>query len=819
MNRTDNNNDNSRSSRGGAQPTSSSHIQIKAYLLICLANWRWFVLSLLVFGLGTMFYLKTITPIYTRTAAILFKTDDDKNGSMEEALKSLGVKSQKLDVNNEILTLTSIKILSQTVERIGLDLEYYADGIFHKELVYGTDLPIKVELNGLNDNDLLDMRVNVNKQGTVNLSSITRNGLELTSKKGGKLGQSIQIDRGVTATVSASPYYNKKENVDLQVVRRKKSDALGQLSSRLKAVLRQKNSTIIDVTYTDESIARAEDVLNTLLAVYNENWVKESNQQTVSTNAFIKDRLVMIEQELGSVDQNISDYKSAHLMPDVQQVAGMAMSQASEAEQQTNTINSQLYMARYIRNYLAGGQHENQLLPTNSGIGNANIEQQITEYNTILLRRNNHMANSSAQNPLVIDLEQNLSVLRRSIIQSLDNEINMLNAHKSATNATHGAAVAKIAANPQQAKYLLSVERQQKVKEQLYLFLLQKREENELSQAFTAYKTQLLDPPHGQMTPTSPKQGNLILIALAIGLALPASIIFLRETMDTTVRGREDLEDMKLPFVGEIPFAGKPQKKRLTLSKKALKKKSGHHHHEHHETMKVLVERDSRNMINEAFRVVRANLEFLLGFGSSHKVIMVTAMNVDSGKTFISANLSTALAIKDKKVLAIDLDMRKGSLSNYVEGHKHGASNYLSCQDLELDDLVVRCGEIDMLTCGTIPPNPTELLSSPRFAELIKQARERYDYVFLDCPPVDVVADASIIAQHADVTLFIIRANLMERALLPLIEKWYDEKKYTNISLLLNATGDTDNRYGYHHYGYGHYGYGRYGYGHYGYGE
>lgn len=817
MNRTDNQTNASRGSRN-TLPTSKSQFQIKDFLFLCLANWRWFVLSLLFLGLCAGLSIKMITPTYTRMSAILFKTDDDKNGSMQEALKSLGVTTPKTDVQNEMLTLSSVKIVSNTVERLHLDVQYYKNGLFHKELVYGAELPINVDFYGLNDNDVLKMSVGVDKNGNVSLSNIVRNGIELDNKKNVKLGQGVQIDKGVKATVKRSPYYNKKESVYLQVVRQRKTDAVVRLTEHLKTVLRKKESTIIDITYTDESVARAEDVLNTLLAVYNENWVKECNQQTVSTNAFIKERLYMIEQELGNVDQNISDYKSTHLIPNVEQVGSMAMSQAKDAEQQTSTINSQLYMARYIRNYLAGGQHENQLLPTNSGIGNANIEGQIAEYNAILLRRNNHIANSSAQNPLVIDLEQSLAVLRRSIIQSLDNEITMLNAHKSATNATRGMAVAKIASNPKQAKYLLSVERQQKVKEQLYLFLLQKREENELSQVFTAYKTQLLDPPHGEDSPTSPKRGYIMAIALILGLAIPASIIFVRESLNTTVRGRDDLDDLNLPFVGEIPFVGSSHNKTSFLSRlKGLKKQKGTKHH-HHKKLKVLVEKDSRDMINEAFRVVRANFEFVLGFDSSHKVVMVTAMNVDSGKTFISANLSTALAIKGKKVLAIDLDMRKGTLSHYTNRSKFGVSNYLSGQDIDLDELIVRCGEIDVLPCGTIPPNPTELLSLPRFATLIAQVRERYDYVFLDCPPVDIVADASIIAPQADTTLFVIRVNLMERSLLPMIGRWHDEKKYKNISLLLNCTGQISDRYGYRRYGY-HYGYG-YNYGYrYGYGE
>lgn len=590
----------------------------------------------------------------------------------------------------------------------------------------------------------------------------------------------------------------------MDVVRSALSGAVARVQGSISAVLRDKNSTIIDVSYRDISIRRAEDILNTLVVVYSENWVRDRNQKTISTNGFIKERFGVIEQELGNVDQDISSYKSTHLVPDVQQAGSMAMARASEVEQQSNALNNQLYMVRYIRSYLTDGRHENQLLPSNSGISNPNIERQIGEYNSVLLQRNNHLANSSAQNPLVMDLEQHLALMRESIIQSLDNELTMLQTQLRSVSSAHSQAVSKIASNPEQAKYLLSVERQQKVKESLYLFLLQKREENELSQAFTAYNTQLIEPPGGSMVPVEPVRTTVLLFALGLGLLLPGGILFLRETMNTTVRGRKDLANIKVPFVGEIPFAGKktaafhlPQKK---------KEKS--------EAPQILVVEKNRNVMNEAFRVVRTNLEFMLGFDDSHHVLMLTSINPGSGKTFITANLSAALGIKGKKVLAIDLDLRKGSLSEYVGKPKQGVSNYLSGQVPDYRSLIVSCGKTDILPCGMIPPNPTELLFSSRFPQMLEEVRREYDYVFIDCPPVEMVADAAIISRYADLTLFVVRSQLMERSLLPDVENWYEEKKYKNLSILLNGTMEAGGRYGYHKYGYRYgYRYGGYGYG------
>jgi tyrosine-protein kinase Etk/Wzc len=339
----------------------------------------------------------------------------------------------------------------------------------------------------------------------------------------------------------------------------------------------------------DVCIQRAEDLLNTLIAVYNENWVKDKNQIAVSTSMFINDRLGVIEGELGNVDENISSFKSEHLLPDVQAASNLYMTQSSETSSKILALNTQLSMARYIRGYLTSSNGQNQLLPANSGLESTNIEKQISDYNAMQLQRNSLVANSSEQNPLVQDLDQSLKALRGAVVISIDNLITSLNTQIRSLQQNEKETTGKIAASPDQAKYLLSVERQQKVKEALYLFLLQKREENELSQAFTAYNTRIITPPTGKMIPTAPIKRNILLVAFTLGLLIPVVIIFLKENMDTAIRGRKDIEGLTLPFIGEIPQGG--NRKRGLF---APKKKEDYH--------LVVVKEKNRNVINEAFR-------------------------------------------------------------------------------------------------------------------------------------------------------------------------------------------------------------------------
>ena len=773
--------------------------QFKDILFLCLKHWWWFVVSLVLTMSYAVLTIKRTTPVYVRTASILIKSED-KSSETSELVEMGLVRKGSNNITNEILSLKTGTSVEEVVRRLNLDVEYFKRGTFHDEVVYGLDLPIKVSFIGMNDNDSAEFRIEKSADGTITGDNWKLNESQIDGSIELRLNDTVASPVGLL-TVTPGHRYNEKTPFELNVVRHKKRDICASVQWRIVAGLRDQNASIIDVHFRDASIVRAEDVLNTLVAVYNENWIKNRNQKTVNTNQFIKDRLAFIEQELGDVEREISDWKSRNLILDIGAAGGEAMSEASGAEQEMRELENQMYMTRFVRNYLTDGQHENQLLPNNLGMTNPSISGQITEYNSLLLQRNNHLANSSLQNPLVMDMDEQLAGLRNSIIQSLDYELTILQARQDNIRGTYKQAVAKITTNPQQSQYLLSVERQQKVKEELYLFLLQKREENELSQAFAAYNSQLIETPNGSNIPIEPVPNKILMFAFLLGFAIPAGVIMLMEMLNTKVRGRNDLEALNIPFVGDIPLSGR-KKGRLRIS--ALKKNKAK------KAPEVIVVDKNRNIMNEAFRVIRTNMEFMLGFDNKHHLVMLTSVNPGSGKTFITANLSAALGIKGKKVLAIDLDLRKGSLSDYVGSPRRGVSNYLGGQEPDYKPLIVKLGTIDVLPCGKIPPNPTELLFVPRFQQMLEEVRADYDYVFIDCPPVEIVADAAIITRYCDLTLFVVRAGMLERAFLPDILLWYENKKYGNLSLLLNASTESTGRYGYRRYGYH---YGEYGYG------
>ena len=770
---------------------SDDFIRVRDLLNICIAKWYWFVISLAITIGVAIIYILSTPPVYTRSASLLIK-EDGKNGSAVDAgvLSEIDIFQTSTNVNNEIQLLQSPSVMLDVVKRLHLDVNYHADGRFYRRTLYGSTCPYTVEFTDLGDNDVVTFTIDSQDGNNLTLNEFTFNGEEFDGETNAVIGDTVATPIGrlvVKPTIIDTTALSSVVS-PIYVTRNGLLSTTRAYTSGLTVALSNDKSSVINLTFNDVCIQRAEDILNTVIAVYNENWIKDRNQVAVSTSMFINERLGVIERELGNVDESISSFKSENLLPDVQAAANMYMSQSSTTTAQILALNTQLSMARYIRSYVTNANGRNQLLPANSGIENANIESQIAEYNSMQLQRNSLVANSSEQNPLVQDLDQSLNAMREAIVSSIDNLMVVLNTQLNSLQQSERQTTARIAANPSQGKYLLSVERQQKVKESLYLFLLQKREENELSQAFTAYNTRIITPPTGSPIPTSPEKKNIFLVAIALGLIIPFGTLFAKENMNTKLRGRKDLESLTLPFAGEIPLVTSKGKKQQ-------------------ENNKIVIEQGHRDVVNEAFRVLRTNMEFMLGDASENgkaPVILFTSFNPGSGKTFLAVNTAACIAIKGKRVLVIDGDLRRGSASAYIDKPQLGLSDYLGHRTNDIASITVEVENhptLHIIPVGTIPPNPTELLADKRFNQLIEDVRTKYDYIFIDCPPIDIVADTQIISKIADRTIFIVRAGLLEREMLPELQRMYDEHRFNNMALVLNGTEATHSRYAYR-YGY-----------------
>jgi len=771
--------------------------KIQEWLYLCLSRWYWFALSLAVaFGLAIL-YLMVTTPSYTRKMSVLIK-DDDKSRSLSNEFSQfsdMGFGTSKTNLYNEMITLKSPSYMEDVVRDLHLDIDYKTDGKFHDITLYGKNLPLIVSLPNIDPDEWASFTMMVNSDNTIELTDFLDADMDVPSKKvvKGTLGKIVKTPIGQILVTPTNKYVGKFET-PIRVKKNRLSDVAEHYASKLDVDLSQERASVVDVSINDVSSERATDLLNKLFEVYNSRWVEDINKQAISTSKFIDEELRTIESQLGNVDANIAQQKQASAAPDLGVATQINLSKVENTSAQLLELDNQIYMANLIKSQLAGKKYE--VLPANSGIDNNAVSAQIKEYNEKVLQRNSLLENSGVNNPLVQDLDEQLNATRSSIVTSLNTVVSTLNDRKRALESSKAVTTEKIASSPGLEKDLLSVERQQKVKEQLYLFLLQKREENQLSKAYTAYNTKLLNPPSGSRYPTSPVKINVLIVSMVLGLLIPMIILFIVNNLNTKVKGRKDIEDLSLPFIGEIPLSYRKHKGLLALFNRRK------------EVREIVVQEKNGNNINEAFRVVRTNLEFVLG--KDQKVVMLTSSNVGSGKTFISTNLATSFAIKGKKTLLIDLDLRKASMSTFVDSPQRGISDYLNGQYDKVEDVMVReriHKNLDVLPVGTIPPNPTELLFSERLSSMLKGMRDIYDIIVIDCPPIDIVADASIINNLADVTIYVLRSGLLDRHMLPEVEKYYTEKRFNNMVLLLNGTTEESNGYGYRRYGYG-YGYG-----------
>lgn len=779
-------------------------VQLQDLLYLCLRKWQWILLSLVVSMGCAIYYVLTTPPVYTRSADLLIKSDTNGASTSSEAdiFADMGI-TTKANINNEITTMRSPDLMLEVAKRLHLDISYTVDGRFHEVAVYGTELPVNVTMLGVKDGNYVDFHLKLSPGGKIELSDFTCNGEEVGDVYAGQINQVIQTPVGKVCIVPTR-LYAAQHGCEVNVSRRPVEVMAAHMMANLGVVQLDDMSNILTLTLNDLSTARAEDVLNTLIQVYNENWIKDKNQVAVNASRFIAERLSIIENELGTVDNDISSFKSQNLMIDVGSSATQFMSQAQRAEDELRSLNDQLYLARYMRKSITDDAQRYELLPTNSGLGGETVNAQINRYNELIMERSQLVAQSSVSNPLVKELDAQLAALRKVMVGSLDNSILAIDTQIKTLKNMGGKATQEIASSPNKAKYLLSVERQQKVKESLYIYLLQKREENELSQAFTSSNTRVIRKPSGSNAPTAPMRRNILLIAFAIGLLAPVVIIFIIENSNTVLRGRADLKGLKLAFLGEIPYFS-TKKKGFFQRKK----------NQRHNTPQMVVEEGNRNVINEAFRVLRSNIEFTAGQDKHKNVLMVTSFNPGSGKSFITMNLAKSMAIKGKKVLVIDGDLRHASVSAYVHSPKKGITHYLAGLENDWTSLQVASDNhpnLYVMPVGSLPPNPTELLENGKLHDLVQEAKMQYDYVIIDCPPIDIVADAQIIEQVVERTLFVLRAGLLDRSMLQELETIAEEKRFKNLSVILNgtemATGRYAYRYGYR-YGY-HYAYASY---------
>lgn len=772
--------------------TNSEALTISDLIKIALANWKWFVLSVLLCLGVSFYYLKKSPYIYSRSASVLIK-DETKGTQLPNAaaaFSEVNMLNLSSTVDNEVLIFKSKRLMIEVARKLKLDITYSRRGKFRDWDLYSTT-PVILTFPEALETSAFSLKVTPLDAKQVLLSDFPKmEGTESVEQLKVNLNDTVNTPVGklvVTPTLYYTPDYYQ---IPITVCKAN-LEAVGlAYNAALQASVASEASSIINLSIADVSARRAEDILNTLIDVYNQDAIDDKNKIAVNTANFINERLIVIEQELGGVESQIADYKSEHNLADISTQTGAFMQTSSRYQQEGVNLENQRTLAVYIRDYLADPAKAGELIPANTGIADVNIEGQIAEYNELMLQRDKLIGNSSNKNPVVMDMNNSLAAMKQTIVRTVDNLIAGLNLKIQNIRGEEERTLKRMAAVPSQQKYVLSVERQQKIKESLYIYLLNKREENALTKSITESNARIIDPAMGSNAPIAPQKQKILLGGLLLGLLIPTVILYILKVSDTCIRWRKDLEDkLSVPFLGEIP-----QRERMKGETK----------------QPIVVKAESKDAVSEAFRIMRTNLSFM-GSTTEHQLqtIMVTSMNVGAGKTFISSNLAMTLALAGKKVVLVDLDIRKGSLSKRIHVHQTGVTNFLSGEVTQVKDIVTKSDyheNLSVIGKGPVPPNPAELLLSPRLNELVEQLKAMFDYVILDNVPSNMVADAMIVNRVADLTLYVIRAGKMDRRQLPEVERLYTEKKLNNMAIVLNGVSEF-------HHGYGYYGYYGYGYG------
>lgn len=777
-------------------------------------KWKWYVLSIVVMLVFATLYIMHATPTYTRTVDVLLK--DEASPSLTTDLSALGIEQAPAEILNEMFVMTSPEIMEQVVMKLNLNEVYSYPKTLRKAQYYNNSPVVVVLTDSIKPTEAgYSFRINLSDDySTVTLSHFVKKGVKMDDEVTMPLGEVTETPVGNLAVYGtdflANPVKTIGEQKEIYYSYSPVKSCARTYCASLTSKYDDQRGNVVTLTISSPVAKKADDILTTVVEAYNQRWIAEKNKTSLATSQFIDDRLNAIEEELSDVETSITDYKSSHRMMDMNAMASIYLSQSTENQKALTELAQDIAIARYIKSELAA-EDITRMLPATADIGGTNIQQLVTAYNTLVSDRNAKLQSLPEENPLIKQKTEAILNARSAILASVDAALQSLNTRYQSIQLVDRQTQSNLATAPGQAKYLMSEERKQKVKEELYIFLLQRREENELSRAFTALNTRMVTEPFGPSGPTSPKKGMILMLAVVVGFLIPTLLVYIHEVTNTKVRSRKEIEDLPIPFLGEIPLGNSKQHRRTSLfSQDGINA-------DHTVTREVVVKPHTGDITNEAFRMIRTNIDFMGSMDQRKdsnvgKTIMVVSLNPGSGKTYVSLNTAAIFAVKGKKVCLVDLDLRKGTVSLNANKPSQGITDYLIGKNKNLDQLIVKNVDgipgFDILPEGIKPPNPTELLYSPNLEELIDELRERYDYIIFDCPPIEVVADARLLNPFIDMTIFVMRSGLFEKSDLNTLRNLYTSRRYNNLALVLNATDRVHGLYGAYGYGYG-YGYGR----------
>ena len=779
-------------------------IDILGILIKYLFYWKWFLISLIVCIAVAAIYLKFTLPNYGIKTSVLIKDDVKGSGSVEmNVFKDMSIITQKNNVDNELELLKNSLIIEKVVRELGVYASYYQIntlklvqklginnffpnlGKYKSYVLYGDESPILVSLpdSTLKDfNNAVSFHVLVHPNGVCEFSGIYNN--KEYKLKALITDKTVKLPSGVINIRKSN--MRSHEDMLLEINLENPTTVADQFLGQIKMELASKGSSVVNLSLVCSNVALGKDFLQKFIEVYNREEMNEQLDMANKTSQLIEEHLNALSRELSTVESQAENYKQSQGITDLASQSEMYNAQTADAEQKRVDLETQLGIVSNLKNHIQNNNRD-QLLPSNSGIKSGGLNEMISNYNKLILDKNRLSRIASGSNQAMVDLNNKIETTYNTVQSSLQNEENNLQIARRDIMSQYYQNSARIRAVPRQERQYTEIKRQQGVKEGLFLYLLQKKEEKYMNMSSVAPSTKLIDNVR-YAGPVSPRKKIILLLSLLIGLLIPVIGIKFRDLLRYQIENKEELEAISIvPVLGEIPKTDQKGN--------------------------VLVKENSTDSFTEMVRLLRANLLFVMD-SPDKKVINMLSSVSGEGKSFVTINLAISLALLEKKVLIIELDVRKPRLSDYIGiENKSGITLYLSGQ-INQSELIKPTGihpNLSIITAGTIPPNPNELLAKPTLDQLIDDLRRQFDYIVIDTAPIGVVSDSLLLNRLADVTLYVVRAEFTPKKDIEDATTLYKKKKLKNMYFVLNDVDLTKHtyRYGYgKKYGYG-YGYGK----------
>lgn len=749
-----------------------------------LKKWRWFFLSTILFIFLAFLYLKKNTPIYKLTTSVLIKDARNSSGGSDiggimSELSSFGG-SKTSSVDNEIEVFKSKKLMRDVVKELNLQTDIFVEDGLAKIELYKESSPIKV--NVINEKSFskwpkksIELEIKGNE--------LTLFSEELKTIKS-QFGKTISLPYAniiITKNLKYNPLTTKEIDVNhLQLNIASLEGKVSGIQSLVDVELANKDVTVIELSMDYAEISKAEDILNALVDSYNKDAVDDKNVESKKTIDFIDERIGKLSSELGVIEDEKEAFKSKNKITDLYTEAKISLETSAKAKEKELELESQLDITNSLLGYVSKkGSYD--VLPLNIGLESSEASSNIILYNQLVQQRNRLLENATPQNPTVVDVTNQINSIRSSVVQSLQKSRDGLLLAKNEYTKVQNEIDGEIEQVPALEKNFRNIERQQGLKEGLYLMLLRKREEAAISQSIVVPKARIIDPAFASDKPIAPKKMIILLGALALGLIFPLALIYFRELLNNKLQNKHQLESyVHSPVIAELPKVNKKND---------------------------IIKPNDLSPLSETFRILLTNLKFMLPDKDTAKHIFVTSTIKGEGKTFVSLNLGITLAASKSRVLIIGSDIRNPQLQRYDVTKKNviGLSEYLYDSSVNVKEIIHKKqfdSLCDVIYSGVIPPNPVELLSNGRYELLLNEIANDYDYIILDTAPLLLVTDTLLISNLADAFVYVVRSRYTDRKLIDFANNAIETKKIKNVAFVLNDVDKNSFGYG-NKYGYG----------------